>query len=245
VRRPAARSLTLLALTIALAIAIAPSLALGPRDAAAFMRPAAPAIAAPSPDGTYTCAALDETWTVRLSTLDGIVSGTLFSRDSREGSAFNAVGLVRDGRLVMAIDLARNGGGFAYYRFTSGGARGEYSHFSSHRWLGEELISDGPPVGPAGVYHWIARSPAETPAPLGTGGQGTLEITTDGPIVRFDWRNGLQGVGVRSGGTAIVGWGTGGAHAAVSLAPTHAGWSGLLAASGSTGAVPLTLTRVP
>lgn len=235
-RRPAAAPLTLLALAIAL------GLASRPRAAAAFMRPTAPAIAVPSPDGTYTCAVLDEEWTVRLSTLDGIVSGTLASR---AGDAFHAAGLVRDGRLVMAIDLGRNGGGFAYYRFSAGGARGEYSHFSSHRWLGEELISDGPAVGVAGAYRWIARAPGETPAPLGSGGQGALEITTDGPIVRFDWRNGLVGVGLRAGGTAIVGWGTGAAHAAVSLSPTRTGWTGTLAATDAKAAVPLTLTRLP
>jgi hypothetical protein len=225
---------------VALVIAAALALVLPAGDAAGFMRPKA-ARAEPRVDGDYTCRIGTIGWDVHVETRNGIVAADLVARAG--AVRLQAVGLLREGRLLMAIGNASDGGGFAVYRFAADGAHGEYSHFAKHESLGEELISAGPLDGPPGTYDWIARTPGRTPTPLGSGGSGRLEVTVAGKILHFDWRNGLTGIGLRSGPLVVVGWGSAATRAAVSLAPAADGWRGTVAVDDESEPLDVALVR--
>lgn len=226
--------------SFALAAALAFALPMG--DAAGFMRPGS-VRAEPRVAGDYTCQIGAIAWDVHVETRDGIVAADLVARGGPV--RLRAAGLVRDGRLLMAIGDAADGGGFAVYRFAGDGARGEYSHLATHDSLGEELISAGPRDGPPGTYDWIARAPGRTPTPLGSGGRGRLEITVAGKILRFDWRNGLTGVGLKSGQLVVVAWGKSATRAVVSLGPTVDGWRGAVAVDEEPEPLDVALVRKP
>jgi hypothetical protein len=227
---------------VALVIATALACALPTGEAAGFMRPTTTR-AASRVDGEYSCRIGAISWDVRVETRNGIVSGDLVARPGNV--RLQAVGLLRDGRLLMAIGSAADGGGFAVYRFADGGAHGEYSHFATHEWLGEELIGGGPLDGPPGTYDWIARTPGRTPTPLGSGGKGTLQVDVAGKILHFDWRNGLTGIGLRSGGLVVVGWGSTPTRAVVALSPSAEGWRGAVAVDDESEPLDVTLLRKP
>lgn len=212
------------ALTVALAFA------LPAREAGGFMRPNV-RVAAARAEGKYVCRSPGGIWDVQLETnAAGVVSGELVARES--STDLRALGMVRDGRLMLSIEMS-DGGGIIVYRFAGDGARGEYTTWASRELLGEELLGDGPSAGPPGSYGWIARLPSATPSPLGSGGKGSLTITESGEIYRFDWRNGVTGVGLRHGPNIAVAWGSAGAHEIVVLAPAPDGWRGVIAGDGT------------
>jgi hypothetical protein len=181
-------------------------------------------------EGKYVCKSPGGLWDVRLETnAVGVVTGALVAREG--GSDLQALGVVRDGRLMLTIET--NGGGVVVYRFAGDGARGEYTTWDTREVLGEELLSDGPGAGPPGSYQWIARLPSATVLPLGSGGQGTLAIAEANEIYRLDWHNGVTGVGLRHGPNLAVAWGSNGPHEIVVLAPAPDGWRGVIAGDGT------------
>jgi hypothetical protein len=211
------------ALTVALVLAV-PA-----REAEGFMRPSVRA-SAPRADGKFVCRSPGGIWDVQLETnAAGVVVGKFVARDS--GGDLQAVGVVRDGRLMLAIEPEEDGG-IVVYRFAGADARGEYTTWRAREMLGEELLGDGPSAGPPGSYKWIARLPSATPLPLGSGGQGTLTIAEAGEIYRLDWHNGVTGVGLRHGADLAVAW-SGRTHEIVLLAPAPDGWRGVIASDGT------------
>ncbi len=233
--RPARRS----ALVVALAAALAFSLPAGP--AAGFMRPSLrPAIV--RIEGKYLCRSPGGLWDVRLETNGaGVISGELVARET--STSLETLGLLRDGRLMLAIGTSTGGGGIVVYRLGDGRARGEFTTFSSREFLGEELLDGGPSGGPPGTYTWIARNPSPTPLPLGSGGSGTLAITEASEVFSLDWHNGVTGFGLRQGPNLAVSWGSSGPHEIVVLAPAPDGWRGVIAGAAADKPLEISLVR--
>lgn len=225
---------------VVFALTVALVLALPAGEAEGFMRPNVRA-SAPRVEGKFVCKSPGGLFDVGLETNPaGVVTGHFVPRNG--GNELQALGVVRDGRLMLTIETS-GGGGIVVYRFAGDGARGEYTTWESREMLGEELLGDGPSAGPPGSYKWIARLPSTTPSPLGSGGQGTLSIAEAGEIYRFDWRNGVTGVGLRHGPSVAVAWGSGGPHEIVVLAPAPDGWRGVIAGDGTDKPIEISLVR--
>lgn len=204
------------ALVVALA---ALACAVAPAGAQAFMRPMARV--APRFDGAWACTTPYGTWDVTLVAEGAILEGPLIGRESSNARS-DALGLVRDGKLLLAI--ADDGGGIGVYRFGGDGtARAEYSTYAASGHLGEELLSGGPSGAIEGSYAWIATTASASPSALGAGGQGSLDIRREGEIYRFDWHNGVTGIGLRSGARVVVAWGARAPHEVFVLSPVSNG----------------------
>lgn len=230
-----------LALLLSALVAALVSTLARPREAAAFMRPGARSSALARLSGRWVCATGAGVWDV-IFTPSGRTIAAQFKAQTADGAELEGIGLVRDDRLFLA--MASPEGGIALYRFAGdGGARGEYTTYESQALLGEELLTGGPSGEIAGAYAWIASTPGAAPTPLGTGGQGRLEIERDGEIFRFDWHNRVTGVGLRAGERVVVAWGSSGPHEVAVLAPSDGGLRGVI--TGDTGKAPLPIVLTP
>jgi hypothetical protein len=224
------------ALVVALA-ALACSVA--PSGAQAFMRPTAPATQ--RFDGKWACTTPYGTWDVNLVAEGAILKAPFVGRGSSSGTS-EALGLVRDGKLLIAI--ADEGGGIGVYRFAGDGtARAEYSTYAASGHLGEELLSGGPSGDVVGSYDWIATSASPNPTPLGAGGRGKLDIRREGDVYRFDWHNSVTGVGLRSGARIVVAWGSRMPHEVFVLSPAPNGLRGELVGDSTPTPLDVTFAR--
>jgi hypothetical protein len=173
----------------------------------------------------------------------GKTSTALFvARDDK--SELDAIGLVRDDRLFLA--LSDSDGGIVVYRFAGdGSARGEYTTYGSREELGEELLDGGPSGDLVGTYRWIANLPGATPTALGSGGHGNVDVRRTGETYHLDWHNGVTGVGLREGARLVVAWGSREPHEVAVLSPTADGLRGWIAGTSSPEVLPVKLTAKP